>query len=69
MMIMRDENGKLFIRNLEISILCDDLLDICENRKEVERVVNNVVENLLLSAQDKLKDLGDENPYDIDINL
>ena len=69
MMIMRDENGKLFIRNLEISILCDDLLDICENRKEVERVVNNMVENLLLSAQDKLKNLGDENPYDIDINL
>ena len=69
MMIMRDENDKLFIRNLEISILCDDLLDICENRKEVERVVNNMVENLLLSAQDKLKDLGDENPYDIDINL
>lgn len=68
-MIMRDGNGKLFIRNLEISILCDDLLDICETRKEVERVVNNVVENLLLSAQDKLKDLGDENPYDIDINL
>ena len=68
-MIMRDENGKLFIRNLEISILCDDLLDICENRKEVERVVNNMVENLLLSAQDKLKNLGDENPYDIDINL
>ena len=69
MMIMRDENGKLFIRNLEISILCDDLLDICENRKEVERVVNNMVENLLLSAQDKLKDLGDEDPYDIEINI
>ena len=69
MMIMRDENGKLFIRNLEISILCDDLLDICENRKEVERVVNNMVENLLFSAQDKLKDLGDEDPYDIEINI
>ena len=68
-MIVRDENGKLFMKNLEISILCDDLLDICENRKEVERVVNNMVENLLLSAQDKLKNLGDENPYDIDINL
>lgn len=68
-MIYRDENGKLFIRNLEVSILCDDLLDICENRKEVERVVNNVVENLLLSAQYKLEDLGDENPYDIDINI
>lgn len=68
-MIMRDENGKLFIRNLEISILCDDLLDICENRKEVERVVNNLAGNLLLSAQDKLKDLGDEDPYDIEINL
>lgn len=68
-MIMRDENGKLFMKNLKVSILCDDLLGICENRKEVECVVNNVVENLLLSAQDKLKDLGDENPYDIDINL
>lgn len=68
-MIERTENGKLFIYNVEISILCDDLLDICENRKEVERVVNNMVENLLLSAQDKLKDLGDEDPYDIEINI
>ena len=33
MMIMRDENGKLFIRNLEMSILCDDLLDICEQKR------------------------------------
>lgn len=68
-MVIRSADGKLFIRNLDIEIFFDDLLDICENRKEVEHVVNNVVENLLLSAQDKLKDLGEEDPYDIEINI
>ena len=40
---VRDENGKLFIRNLEISILCDDLLDICENRKEVDSEIKSLL--------------------------
>ena len=68
-MFKRNEKGKLFCRTLDTEIFFDDLLDICESRKEVEFVVNNLVECLLLSAQDKLKDLGDEDPYDIEINI
>jgi len=68
-MFERNEKGKLFCRTLNTEIFFDDSLDICKNRKEVEFVVNTFAECLLLSAQDKLKDLGDEDPYDIEINL
>ncbi len=68
-MFKRNEKGNLFCRVLDTEIFFDDLLDICVNRKEVEFVVNTFTECLLLSAQDKLKDLGDEDPYDIGINL
>lgn len=68
-MIERDANNKMFIKRLDMSIFCDVLFEVCENRKEVERVVNYFVEDLLLAAQNKLKDLDDENPYDIDINI
>ena len=68
-MFERNEKGKLFCRTLNTEIFFDDSLDICKNRKEVEFVVNTFAECLLLSAQDKLKDLGDEEPDYIEINL
>ena len=68
-MFERNEKGKLFCRTLDTEIFFDDVLENCKNRKEVEFVVNTFTECLLLSAQDKLKDLGDEDPYDIGINL
>ena len=68
-MFERNEKGKLFCRTLDTEIFFDDVLENCKNRKEVEFVVNTFTECLLLSAQDKLKDLGDEKPDYIEINL
>jgi len=33
-MFERNEKGRLFCRTLDTKIFFDDLLDICENRKE-----------------------------------
>lgn len=68
-MFERNEKGKLFCRTLDTEIFFDDTLENCKNRKEVEFVVNNFVECLVLSAQAKLKDLGDEEPDYIEINI
>lgn len=68
-MFERNEKGKLFCRTLDTEIFFDDTLENCKNRKEVEFVVNTFTECLLLSAHDKLKDLGDEEPDYIEINI
>ena len=68
-MVTRDEKGRLTLSILNLSILFDDILEKAQNRKEVEYIVNTMTECLLLSAQDQLKGLDDDNPYDIEINL
>ena len=51
---------------IQLQLLLDTILDNAENRHEVEFLMSNIKEATLLSAQDKLRELRDEYPYDIE---
>ena len=65
-MIYRNENHKLVVSVIQLQLLLDTILDNAENRHEVEFLMSNIKEATLLSAQDKLRELRDEYPYDIE---
>lgn len=65
-MIYRNENHKLVVSVIQLQLLLDTILDNAENRHEVEFLMNNIKEATLLSAQDRLRELRDEYPYDIE---
>ena len=65
-MIYRNENHKLVVSVIQLQLLLDTILDNAENRHEVEFLMSNIKEATLLSAQDKLRGLRDEYPYDIE---
>lgn len=67
-MIYRNENHKLVVSIIQLQLLLDTILDNAENRHEVEYLMGCVKEATLLSAQDKLKELKDEYPYDIEFD-
>ena len=64
----RNENHKLVVSIIQLQLLLDTILDNAENRHEVEYHMGCVKEATLLSAQDKLKELKDEYPYDIEFD-
>ena len=65
-MIYRNENHKLVVSVIQLQLLLDTILDNAKNRHEVEFLMSNIKEATLLSAQDQLKELRDEYPYDIE---
>lgn len=65
-MIYRNENHKLVVSVIQLQLLLDTILDNAENRHEVEFLMSNIKEATLLSAQDRLRELRDEYPYDIE---
>lgn len=65
-MIYRNENNKLVVSIIQLQLLLDTILDNAENRHEVEFLMSNIKEATLLSAQDRLRELRDEYPYDIE---
>ena len=65
-MIYRNENHKLVVSIIQLQLLLDTILDNAENRHEVEFLMSNIKEATLLSAQDRLRELRDEYPYDIE---
>lgn len=65
-MIYRNENHKLVVSIIQLQLLLDTILDNAENRYEVEFLMGNIKEATLLSAQDRLRELKDEYPYDIE---
>lgn len=65
-MIYRNENHKLVVSIIQLQLFLDTILDNAENRHEVEFLMSNIKEATLLSAQDKLRELRDEYPYDIE---
>ena len=65
-MIYRNENHKLVVSVIQLQLLLDTILDNAENRHEVEFLMENIKEATLLSAQDRLRELRDEYPYDIE---
>lgn len=65
-MIYRNENHKLVVSVIQLQLLLDTILDNAENRQEVEFLMSNIKEATLLSAQDRLRELRDEYPYDIE---
>ena len=64
--IYRNENHKLVVSVIQLQLLLNTILDNAENRHEVEFLMNNIKEATLLSAQDRLRELRDEYPYDIE---
>ena len=67
-MLTRNLEGKLSLSRLEISIFFDDLFEVCNNRKEVEILASALVDTIRLACYDQLDYLGDEDPYDIELN-
>ena len=65
-MIYRNENHKLVVSVIQLQLLLDTILDNAGNRHEVEFLMSNIKEATLLSAQDRLRELRDEYPYDIE---
>ena len=65
-MIYRNENHKLVVSVIQLQLLLDTILDNAENRHEVDCLMSNIKEATLLSAQDRLRELRDEYPYDIE---
>ena len=65
-MIYRNENHTFVVSVIQLQLLLDTILDNAENRHEVEFLMSNIKEATLLSAQDRLRELRDEYPYDIE---
>ena len=65
----RNSEGRLFFNFLKMEILASEIFEGAQDRKEIQKILNKWGETLCLAAQDALKDVGDEDPYDIEIEL
>lgn len=64
-MIERKEDGKLFIKTLDIEIFFDDIFDMCESSKEINKVLNKFVELAYYEALEMGKEKGFKDIEDV----
>lgn len=65
--INRSAEGKVYVNALQMNIVAEEILQECKNRTELEKVASKMAEALYFVAVDKLKDLGDDEPYDFEV--